>query len=159
MKRGLLRHGVPVTEVLAPPHGVTYLIIVGVKPGGKKVVDQVRDFFLSRRRVDINKIIVVDEADPFNWGEVMHDFATKCHPLRGVEVNVVPAGKANALTPCYTSEERRTYSGGLDVFDATWPVESDRFNQIPVRNSFQVMYPEELKNKVIKNWKEYGFKD
>ncbi len=158
MKRGLLRHNVPVTEVYAPPHGVTHLIIVGVKQGGKKVVDQVRDFFLTRRRIDVNKIIVVDEADPFNWGEVMHDFATKCHPLRGVDTTAIEYG-ANPLTPCYSAEERRKYSGGLDVFDATWPAESDRFNEIPVRNSFQVMYPEELKNKVIKNWKEYGFKD
>ncbi|MFC1958825.1 UbiD family decarboxylase [Chloroflexota bacterium] len=158
MKRGLLRHGVPVTEVYAPPYGVTHLIIVGVKQGGKKVADQVRDFFLSRRRVDPNKIIVVDEADPFNWGEVMHDFATKCHPVKGVSVNEV-VGKAMPLTPCYSSEERRKYDGGLDVFDATWPAEADRFNQVPVRNSFQVMYPEELKDKVIKNWKEYGFKD
>ncbi len=159
MKRGLLRHGVPVTEVYAPPHGVTHLIIVGVSKGGKKVADQVRDFFLTRRRVDVNKVIVVDEADPFNWGQVMHDFATKCHPIRGVSVSEVEAGKAQALTPCYSAEERRIHAGGLDVFDATWPAEYDRFNQVPVRNSFNVMYPEDLKAKVIKNWKKYGFKD
>ncbi|MDP2731222.1 MAG: UbiD family decarboxylase [Dehalococcoidales bacterium] len=158
MKRGLLRHNVPVTDVYAPPHGVTHLIIVGVNPGGKKVVDQVRDYFMTRRRVDPNKIMVVDEADPFNWGEVMHDFSTKCHPLRGVEINKVEYG-ANPLTPCYSAEERRHYTGGLDVFDCTWPAEADRFNEIPVRNSFKVMYPEEVKNKVLKNWKNYGFKD
>lgn len=156
MKRGLLRHGVPVTEVYAPPAGVTHLIIVGVSQGGKKVADQVRDYFLSRRRVDVNKVIVVDEVDPFDMNEVIHEFAAKCHPIRGVSVSEV-IGKAMPLTPCYNAEERRKYNGGLDVFDATWPAEYDRFNQVPVRNSFNVMFPEDLKAKVIKNWKKYGF--
>ncbi len=158
IKRGLLKHGVPITEVFAPPYGVTHLVIVGVKQGGKKVVDQVKNFFLTRRRVDVNKVIVVDEADPFNWGQVMHDFATKCHPIRGVDVSKVEFG-ANALTPCYNAEERRAHTGGFDIFDATWPAEYNRFNQVPVRNSFNIMYPEDLKAKVIKNWKKYGFKD
>ena len=159
MKRRLIRHGVAVTDVYAPPDGVTHLIIVGVEKGGKKYADQVRDVFLSARRVDANKIIVVDDEDVFNLGEVIHAFATKCHPVKGVDSTWVEHGKGNALTPCYSAEERRAHDGGLVVFDTTWPEGASRFNEIPVKNSFRVMYPEELKNKVINNWKNYGFKD
>jgi len=159
IKNRLLRHSVPVTDVYAHPEGVTHLIVVGVKQGGKKVAEQIRDVFLSGRRVDVNKVIVVDDADVFNFGEVVHAFATKCHPLRGTIISEVEAGKANALTPCYTTEERRTHKGGFIVFDATWPVEWSRWNQVPVKNSFEVMYPQEIKSKVITNWQAYGFKD
>ena len=159
MKRRLRRHGVLVTDVYAPPEGVTHLIVVGVKEGGKKVVEQVRDVFLSGRRVDVNKIIVVDDENVFNFGEVIHAFATKCHPLRGVSISKVEDGKGNALTPCYSAEERRAHKGGLVVFDATWSSEASRWNEIPVKNSFEVMYPKELKDKVMTNWKDYGFKE
>ena len=159
MKRRLLRHGVPVTDVYAPPEGVTHLVVVGVRQGGRRVVEQVKDVFLSARRVDVNKIIVVDDEDAFNFSEVIHAFATKSHPLRGAIASEVEPGKANALTPCYTAEERRGHKGGLMVFDATWPSEWSRWNQVPVRNSFDVMYPEEVKNRVLMNWKQYGFKD
>ena len=158
MKHRLLRHGVPVTDVYVPPYGVTHLVVVGVKQGGKKVVEQVRDVFLSARRVDVNKVIVVDDEDPFNFNEVIHAFATKCHPLRGFSASKVEDGKANALTPCYTAEERRGHKGGLMVFDATWPSEWSRWNQVPVRNSFEIMYPDDVKNRVLANWKKYGFK-
>jgi 4-hydroxy-3-polyprenylbenzoate decarboxylase len=36
LKRRLKRHGVPVTDVYAPPEGVTHLVVVGVKSGGKR---------------------------------------------------------------------------------------------------------------------------
>lgn len=159
MKRRLQRHGVPVTNVYAPPEGVTHLIVVGVEQGGRKVIEQVRDVFLSGRRVDVNKIIVTDDENVFNFSEVIHAFATKCHPIRGVIISEVEAGKGNALTPCYTAEERRAHKGGLVVFDTTWPAGASRWNEIPVKNSFEVMYPNEIKDKVIKKWKDYGFED
>lgn len=159
MKLRLQRHGVPVTDVYAPPEGVTHLIVVGVEKGGREVVQKVRDVFLSGRRVDVNKIIVTDDENVFNFGEIVHAFATKCHPVRGLLVSEVEAGKSNALTPCYTAEERRAHKGGLVVFDATWPSEWSRWNQAPVKNSFRVMYPEDIKNKVVENWRKYGFKD
>lgn len=158
MKKRLQRHGVPVVDVYAPTEGVTHLVIVKVETGGRKVVEQVRDVFLSGRRVDVNKIIVVDDEDAFNFREVIHAFATKCHPLTGVNISRVEDGKANALTPAYSAEERRAHKGGLVIFDTTWPAEWSRWNQIPVKNSFEIMYPPEVKEKVIKNWKKYGFR-
>lgn len=158
MKRRLLRHQVPITDVYVPPQGVTHLIVVGVKKGGIKVAMHIRDV-LTSRRADINKIIVVDEdVDIFNFDEVVHALATKCHPLRGMVVSEIEPGKANPLTPCYTAEERRAHKGAVALWDCTWPPEWSRETDTPVKNSFNVMYPQKLKSKILRNWKNYGFK-
>ena len=116
MKRGLKRRGVPVKEVYVPPAGVTHLIVVSVERGGSKVARQVLDFFTARR-VMVSKVIVVDnDVDAFDMDQVMHAFATKCHPGQGITVEHYE-GRANALTPCYDADERRKLNGASVVFD------------------------------------------
>jgi len=159
MKRRLIRHGIPVTGVYVPPDGVTHLVVVGVKSGRKDVAIQIKDV-LTSRRAEVNKIMVVnDDVDLFDFGQVIHAFATKCHPIRGISLEEVEAGKANALTPCYTVKERRAHKGGVAVFDCTWPPEWAKETETPVKNSFNTMFSEELKEKVLKNWKAFGFKE
>lgn len=154
MKKGLERRGVPVTDVYVPPEGVTHLVIVGVKEGGTRVTRKVLDFFTARR-VMVNKVIVVDQdVDVFNMGQVLHAFATKCHPGRGMLVDY-HEGRANALTPCYSAEERRRLKGAFVAFDATWPEEWPR-EVIPVRASFQDIYSPTTREKVLARWQEYG---
>jgi 4-hydroxy-3-polyprenylbenzoate decarboxylase len=156
MKRGLLRKGVPVTDVYVPPEGVTHLIVVGVKKGGPEVARKVLDFFTTRR-VMTNKHMVVDEdVDVFNMGEVLHAFATKCHPGRGIQYEWYE-GRSNSLTPFYSPEERKRLKGVSVVFDCTWPPEWPE-DIIPIKASFKTIYPQELQEKVIKNWEKYGLK-
>jgi len=156
MKRGLLRRGVPVTDVYVPPEGVTHLIVVGVKKGGPEVARKVLDFFTTRR-VMTNKHMVVDEdVDVFNMGEVLHAFATKCHPGRGIQYEWYE-GRSNSLTPFYSPEERKRLKGVSVVFDCTWPPEWPE-DIIPIKASFKTIYPHELQEKVIKNWEKYGLK-
>ena len=98
MKQRLVRHGVPVTDVYVPPEGVTHIAVVGVKSGGNEVAKQV-GAVLTSRRADVNKIIVVDQdVDPFDFGQVTHALATKCHPLRGIFTSEIEEGKGNILT-------------------------------------------------------------
>ncbi|MDP2645434.1 MAG: UbiD family decarboxylase [Desulfobacterales bacterium] len=157
IKRRLLKHGLAVTDVYAPPAGVTHLIIVGVKSGGAETIKRIRDVFLARR-VMVNKVIVVDEdVDVYDLGQVMHAFAVKCHPINGIMISQVPAGKANMLTPCYSYEERRDLKGGLDIFDCTWPPQWPK-ETLPVKSSFQGIYPQETQDMVLAKWKQYGFK-
>ncbi|UCG65267.1 MAG: UbiD family decarboxylase [Deltaproteobacteria bacterium] len=157
MKRRLERHGIPVTAVYAPPEGVTHLVIIGVRSGGTEMARRIRDVFLARR-VMVNKIIVVDEdVDVYDVGKVLHAFAVKCHPVNGIIVEEVPAGKANMLTPCYSYEERKIMKGGIDVFDCTWPVEWPR-ETLPIRSSFDCIYPKEIRDKVLQRWGQYGLK-
>ena len=161
MKRRLIRHEIPITEVYVPPYGVTHIAVIGVKPGagGNAIAKQIRDV-LTSRRADCNKFIVVDsDVDPFDFNQVIHAFATKCHPMRGIFVEEIEAPRGNALTPAYNAEERRAYRGAIALFDCTWPPELNVINEVPVKNSFDMMFPEELKKKVLANWKAFGFKE
>ena len=156
MKKGLLRRGVPVTEVYVPPEGVTHLIIVGVKKGGIEVARNVLDYFTARR-VMTNKHIVVDEdVDVFNMAEVLHAFATKCHPGRGIAYEWYE-GRANSLTPFYSPAERKRLKGVSVVFDSTWPPEWPK-DIVPIKASFRTIYSQEVQERVIKNWEKYGLK-
>ncbi len=154
MKRGLKRRGVPVKEVYVPPEGVTHLIVVSVESGGSQVARQVLDFFTARR-VMVSKIIVVDrDVDAFDMGQVIHAFATKCHPGRGITLEHYE-GRGNALTPCYSADERRRLKGASVVFDATWPENWEK-EGIPVKAAFETTYPEAVRNKVLADWESYG---
>jgi phenylphosphate carboxylase alpha subunit len=156
MKSGLIRKGVPVTDVYVPPEGVTHLIVVGVKKGGSEMARRVLDFFTARR-VWTNKHMMVDaDVDVFNMSEVIHAFASKCHPGRGIALEWYE-GRANPLTPFYSLEERKRLKGVSVVFDCTWPLEwSDDI--IPPKVSYRNIYSKETQEKVDKNWKKYGFK-
>lgn len=159
MKRRLKSHNLPITEVYVPPYGVTHIAVVGVTSGGNAIAKQIKDV-LTARRADVNKIIVVDDdVDPFDFNQVIHAFATKCHPTRGIFCEDVEPPRGNPLTPCYTAKERRAYRGAIALFDCTWPPEFDKMNEVPVKNSFDIMFPQELKEKVVANWASFGFKE
>jgi 4-hydroxy-3-polyprenylbenzoate decarboxylase len=159
MKRRLVKHNLPVTDVFVPPIGVTHIVVVGVKRGGNRVAKEIRDV-LTARRADVNKIIVVDDdIDPFDFDQVIHAFATKCHPIRGIFCEEIEPPKGNALTPCYDAQERRAYKGAIGLFDCTWPPELDRTTSVPMKNSFDIMFPGTVRDKVLANWKIYGFKE
>jgi 4-hydroxy-3-polyprenylbenzoate decarboxylase len=154
MKRGLKRRGLPVKEVYVPPEGVTHLVVVSVAGGGNKVARQVLDFFTARR-VMVSKVIVVDgDVDVFDMGQVIHAFSTKCHPARGITVQEYE-GRGNALTPCYSADERRRLKGASVVFDATWPPDWDQ-ESVPMKSSFEATYPDSIKQKVLEHWESDG---
>jgi 4-hydroxy-3-polyprenylbenzoate decarboxylase len=156
MKRGLKHREVPVMDVFVPPEGVTHLIYVSVKKGGAQITKEVLDYFTARR-VMVSKVIVLDEdVDIFDSGQVLHAFATKCHPGRGIVVEHYE-GRANSLTPCYNPKERERLKGASVAFDATWPPEWPQ-EIIPIKASFKTIYSKEIQEKVTQNWKSYGFK-
>ena len=108
----------------------------------------------------MNKIIVVDDdIDPFDFDQVIHAFATKCHPIRGILCEELEPPKGNALTPCYSAEERRAYRGAIALIDCTWPPGLDKITSVPIKNSFDIMFPSKLKKEVLENWKTYGFRE
>jgi 4-hydroxy-3-polyprenylbenzoate decarboxylase len=156
VKERLKSSGIPVTDVYTPPEAVIHTAIVGVKTGGRAVVERILDA-LTVRRADWSKIIVVDaDVDVFDMRQVIHAFSTKCHPTRGIIVREVEPGKGNPLTPCLTPEERRAYTGPVVAFDCTWPPEWSQETHIPIKASFDVIYPEEIKQKVLRKWEDYG---
>ncbi len=155
VKRRLERHGVPVTDVYVPPEGAIHTAVVSVRQGGGEVTRKVLEVLTARRAL-LSKIFVVDEdVDVFDMEEVMHAFSTRCHPGRGVFVERYE-GRANGLTPCYSEAERRTLTGATVAFDCTWPPAWDRLTSVPVKATFDGIFGEDLRQRVLSRWEELG---
>lgn len=158
VKERLKSVGIPVTDVYTPPEAVLHTAIVGVKAGGggRATAEKILDA-LTFRRAEWSKIIVVDEdVDVFDMKQVIHALSVKCHPQRGIIIREIDKGKGNPLTPCLTPEERRAMTGPVVAFDCTWPPEWPKETHVPIKSSFSDIYPEQIKQKVLKRWKEYG---
>lgn len=154
IQRRLEANGVPVKAVYVPPEGGVHLAIVSVRKGGAETARKVIDV-LTVRRALISKVIVVDDdVDVFNMAAVLHAFATKCHPARGMHVTSY-VGRANTLTPAYTQEERVSRSGASVAFDATWPPDWAA-DATPVRATLDSMYSPEIQRRVLERWKALG---
>lgn len=155
VKRRIQRAGIPVVNVYVPPEGAAFMAVVSVRSGGKEVAKSVGDA-IGKRRAWISKIIVVDDdVDVFDMRQVIHAFSVKCHSTRGVILKDTPPGTGNPFSPCLSPEEQKAAVGAMAVFDATWPTDWPKA-QIPIKASFDVIYPQEIRDKVLANWSEYG---
>ncbi len=154
IKRRLEKHGVPVLDVYIPPEGGVHLAVVSVRKGGADIARQVVEILTARRAL-MSKIIIVDEdVDVFNMSAVIHAFATKCHPDRGTHIHRYE-GRANALTPAYSLEERVSHSGATVAFDATWPPEWP-IETTPIRATLDSMYSPEIQKLVTERYRLLG---
>jgi phenyl-phosphate phosphatase/carboxylase subunit alpha len=154
IQRRLEKYGVPVVAVNVPPEGGVHLTIISVRRGGAQIAEQVLETLTARRAL-MSKIIVVDEdVDVFNLGQVLHAFATKCHPGTGIHVTHYE-GRANTLTPCYSQAERVARSGATVAFDATWPPEWPG-ESVPVRATLDRIYPRAVQERARERWTALG---
>jgi hypothetical protein len=81
---------------------------------------------------------------------------TRCHPIDGIHKFANHLG--TPLNPYASPEERKKSKGAKVLFDCLFPrhwKESD----LPIMVSFNKVYSEEIKKKVLDNWTNYGFKD
>ena len=157
VQRSLEKAGLPVTGVYIPSEGAVHLFIVGVRrgQGGRETTQKVLDT-LTRSRTYATKILVVeDDVDIFNLGEVIHAWSTRCHSGRGTLIKHVEGG-AQQLTPCYNTEERLRRAGAVAAFDVSFPTDWDP-SEVPMKARFEEVYPKEIQKKVLDNWKSYGF--
>jgi 4-hydroxy-3-polyprenylbenzoate decarboxylase len=156
----LKRAGIPVTNVYVPPEVADFMVIVGVKTAYceySNIASKVENLIAASPTM-ASKVIVVDEdVDVFNLGEVLHAFATKCHPTRGIRLTDREVAGTN-LAPYLSPEERKWLKGARALFDCTWPLEWPRETAVPPKMSFNEAYPKEVKEKVLQNWTSYGFK-
>ena len=156
-KRVLRRNRIPFTDVHVPVEFATMMAIVGIKPIYANVATQVGNVFAGAQLGAYKIIVVEDDVDVFNLAEVLHALASKCHPTRGIRLfdRVIDP---SPLNPFLSPEERKWQVGAKAVFDCTWPVEWPKESAVPPRTSFKESYPKEVKEKVIKNWANYGFR-
>ncbi len=156
IKDFLKRRGVQVKDVHVPAETATFLAIVSVENPSEGTAERIKSIIASGR-VNISKVIVVDtDIDPYDLGQVVHVLSTKCHPGRGM-FSTRTAG-VNPLTPYLSHQERQSGTDALAVWDCTWPSSWSRETDVPPRVAFDDVYPEEIKAKVLSNWKNYGFK-
>ncbi|MBI4526668.1 MAG: UbiD family decarboxylase [Deltaproteobacteria bacterium] len=158
IKRRLQRHGLPVLDVNVPREGAVHMAIIAVKYGGRQIAREILDTLTSRRALLSKLFLVEPDVDVFDMGKVLHAFSTKCHPAHGIHV-VHYEGRANTLTPCYSQGERAIQKGATVLYDCTWPGEWSREWEVPVKATFETIFPETVREKILSGWKRYGFKE
>lgn len=155
-KRVLRRMRIPFTDVHVPVEFATMMAIVGIKPTYAGIPVQIGNLFAAAQLAAYKVIVVEDDVDVFNLAEVLHALASKCHPSRSIKI-LEGTVDPSPLNPFLSPEERRLQVGAKAVFDCTWPVDWSKETVVPPRVSFNEMYPAEVKEKVTKNWANYGF--
>lgn len=155
IKVRLKRHGLPVVDVNCPPEMGSLVAVISLKKCDSQIFSQIVEI-IQGRRVAMPKIILVDEdVDVFNLNEVMHAFATRLHPVRGVSSN--PDRIGWTLVPYLSPKEREEGKVATGIYDCTWPASWTKESEIPLRMSFGNAYPKDIRKKVINLCKKYGF--
>lgn len=158
MERMLKDQGIPITGVYMLPESTHHLVVVGVKPAYANIATQIGQLvFGSKLGPWFHMVVVVDDkTDIYNKDELIHALSTKCHPVRGIRVE--EHGVGTPLNP-YASPEERMYGRAPKViFDCLFPPEWPA-SMLPIKVSFDNVYPKEIQEKVLANWTKYGFKD
>ncbi len=156
MEKLLKKNGVPITDVYVPPEGVGHLVIVGTKTPYSNIAQIIANLIYGSPvgKWSHQIIVVSEDVDVFNIGEVIHAFATKCHPLNGI--TTYPSF-GHPLAPYLSFHERTWGKGGRVVIDCTWPLDWDEEIETPVKSSFKTIYPQEIQDLVESKWEKYGY--
>ncbi len=152
----LRARGLPVTGAYMIPEGTCHAIAVAVKPPYYGVAGEIAHVVWGARHGYLTPwvIVVEDDVDPYNLGQVFHALMTKCHPSRGI-VKLEHA-MALPLFPWLSMRERDHRIGAKVYFDCTWPMDWDP-SEVPRRISFAEAYPEEVQQKALAKWQKYGY--
>jgi 4-hydroxy-3-polyprenylbenzoate decarboxylase len=160
----LRQHGFPVTACFCLLESAAHWLVVTVdksycgRTTAERLVRELAEvLFRSRAGGLMPKILLLDDdIDPANLDEVVWAFATRCHPQRGqflfADQDVLPL--VGFLSPAERQQRRTTkvIYHGLRLEDL--PPE-----KLPLRSSFRYAWPRELQEKVIQNWRRYGYSD
>ncbi len=159
MGQMLKEQGFPITGFYFPPEFATGLVVIGVEATYSHIATQIGSLIFGHRALGpwLHQVIVVDkDVDPFNINEVLHTLSTRCHPVRGI--TIIDHAPGSPLTPFLSYEERRWGKGAKIIYDCTWPLDWSKERDVPPRVSFREVYPQEIQDRVLKNWQDYGYK-
>jgi len=147
--------GMPVTGVWSPIEGVNMMVVVGVKAPYANVAGEIANIIWATRLGRSTPFVVVvdDDVDPFNLGEVVHAMMTKCHPYNGI-VRIERA-VGTTLMPWASRHERDHLIGSRAYFDCTWP-KTWAAADTPTKSSLSTLYPADIQRKTLNIWKKYG---
>jgi UbiD family decarboxylase len=158
----LRQTGFPVTTCFCPFQSAAHWLVVTVPVSAYadgKTEKLARDLgevlFRSRSGSFIPKVILVgDDIDPANLDELVWAFATRSHPERGCVL--FPDQKVLPLVAFLGADERKAARGTKVIYNCLPPADCPP-EQAPKRSSFRYLWPKEIQEKVIANWRRYGF--
>jgi len=156
----LRKKNIPAIMTYIPPSAALHLLVVSVDKksfeGGDLIKEIGNAIWSDKIGTLLPKIIVVDkEVDPTNMDSVIWNFSTKCHPKNGMVI--FPPTDVFPLSPYLSKEEKLKRTSHTIIYDCTWPNEWKE-DYIPKKVSFDSLWPKHIREKVEKNWSEYGFK-
>ncbi|MFI8997308.1 UbiD family decarboxylase [Streptomyces sp. NPDC053542] len=99
-------------------------------------------------------LLVANDIDITDINQVVWAMATRYHP--GTGEYVYPEAPGIPMVPYLTPEEVRTGRGGKSVMSCLLP-EHFKGAGKGVTASFRGSYPEEMRQRVVENWADYGF--
>jgi 4-hydroxy-3-polyprenylbenzoate decarboxylase len=153
----LLNKGFPITGVYMPLESSGTICVVATKKPYNSIANHIANQVWSTESGRcFPRVIVVDaDIDPTDMKQVIFALGTKCHPVRGT--TLFEKMPPSLLIPFLSIEEKKLVSTTNVVYDCTWPLDWAPEN-VPRLASFKSIYPEDIQEKVLKNWSKYGFK-
>ncbi len=156
MEKLLRSQGIPITGVYMLPESTHHLVVIGTRNAYAVIASQIAQLvFGSKLGPWFHQVIVVDQTvDIYNVNEVIHAFSTRCNPATDIHIYRNSAG--TPLNPFTPPEDRRVGRGSKVLFDCLFPIDWTR-TDTPILVSFNTSYPEDVKEKVLANWQNYGY--
>jgi phenylphosphate carboxylase alpha subunit len=154
----------PVTACWIPLEAATHWMVVTVPDSwhddtGLTIDDFLHQLgqtiFASHPGWQFPKILVMgDDIDPTDLGQVVWAFATRCHPGSG-EV-LFSKTKLGEWVAYLDSSEKYTGRGGQALYNCL--MHPQAFGRpLPEVASFTTAYPKALQERVLANWQAYGY--
>ena len=155
-KNDLQRDNLPIKDVNVMPEASTNMLVISTQSPYPHIAQRIMATVLSNPVSQFLStfLIVNEDVDVFDPIKVLHALVTRVHPENGVFVYHHPG---NPLATYGSLEERLNFTAPQILFDGTWPVEWPEVD-IPPLSSFKTIYPQEIQDKVLKRWQEYGLK-
>lgn len=160
--------GVPVSSCFIPFESAVHWLVVTIdreyiwkhKDAGTYKTDEVIDkikqvLFTKKPGIWMAKILVIaDDVDPSNIADVVWAFATRCNPDNQL---IFPnESLPMPLVTFLSEEEKKQLKCTKTIYNCLRP---DTWTQqeIPAPAKFESNWPEDVRQKVLDNWQNYGY--
>jgi len=160
----LRTQGFPVTMCFCPFQSAGHWFVVTLnhtyRSRGRTdqlIHDLATALFRTRAGSFMPKVILLeDDIDATNLDEVVWAFATRCHPERGQYLF-----RDEGMLPlvAFLNAEERQQSCGTKVVYNCLPADDQPPEQAARRSSFRFLWPAEIQERVVANWRRYGFSE
>lgn len=150
----LRERGFPIRMVWRLPETSGYITVISTHVPYPNYPAQLANAVWGVKQSGTFLVIVDEDIDPTEKDQVLWALATRCHPDRGIFKMLNAPG--SALDPFLSPHERTHGLGGHVLFDCTWPKDWKK-DEIPIKASFDSLWPKEIQEKVLRQWRDYGY--